>query len=342
MTFVSLRITAALLAMTLAVVGCGKRADEGAPARYAVPERVHVAEVTKRTAALTLTVVGTLLPRDRAHVSARVSGQIVNADFAVGQQVAQGQLVLRIRADEYGARLEQAKAALAQVNRELVREKDLHARGVSAIEAVRTLEDRARIAESAVAEAEAILSYTALRAPFAGKITRKFAHTGDIALAGSPLFAIEAPWPLRAEVEVPASLAALPLGARVELESGEKRVTGALVELSSAADVLSRTRLAKIDIPGDDPAFRSGQFVRAFWPAGETDRLILPTAALGSFGQLERVFVLDGNRARLRLIRTGSRLSDGVEILSGLSAGERVVLSPPTTLRDGQHVEVAP
>jgi multidrug efflux system membrane fusion protein len=59
------------------------------------------------------------------------------------------------------------------------------------------------------------------------------------------------------------------------------------------------------------------------------------------FGQMERVFALgENNRAALRLVKTGGRLNDRVEILAGLSAGDRIIVSPPAGLRDGQPVEV--
>ena len=76
-------------------------------------------------------------------------------------------------------------------------------------------------------------------------------------------------------------------------------------------------------------------------PARRT--LLAPAAALTPFGQMERVFVAGGDgRAVLRLVRTGAASADRVEILAGLEAGERVVLAPPATLREGQPLEVQP
>ena len=88
---------------------------------------------------------------------------------------------------------------------------------------------------------------------------------------------------------------------------------------------------------------RSGQFARVAWPAGETKALVVPAAAVTTFGQMERVFVVANNSASLRLVKTGARHGAEIEILSGLAAGERVVSDVAAApLRDGQPVEVKP
>jgi multidrug efflux pump subunit AcrA (membrane-fusion protein) len=78
--------------------------------------------------------------------------------------------------------------------------------------------------------------------------------------------------------------------------------------------------------------------------AGATRRtLLVPASAVSLNGQMERVFVVgEGNRATLRIVKTGAARGTDVEILSGLSASERVVSDPPATLREGQPLEAQP
>jgi multidrug efflux pump subunit AcrA (membrane-fusion protein) len=70
--------------------------------------------------------------------------------------------------------------------------------------------------------------------------------------------------------------------------------------------------------------------------------LLVPSSAVTTFGQMERVFVVSANRALLRLVKIGARHGADIEILSGLATGERIVADPAAPLRDGQSVEVKP
>jgi len=98
----------------------------------------------------------------------------------------------------------------------------------------------------------------------------------------------------------------------------------------------------KIAVPAGAPV-RSGQFVRVQIPGSSLRTLLVPASAVSVSGQMERVFVAgDRNRAVLRLVKTGALRGDQLEVLSGLSAGERVVAAPSATLRDGQPLEVQP
>ena len=81
------------------------------------------------------------------------------------------------------------------------------------------------------------------------------------------------------------------------------------------------------------------------WP-GDSEKsatLVVPESAVTLFGQMERVFVVDaGGRAGLRIVKTGAKQNNMVEILAGLSAGEKVVVEGAATLRDGQPLEIQP
>jgi hypothetical protein len=135
-----------------------------------------------------------------------------------------------------------------------------------------------------------------------------------------------------------------------------------LVELSSAADAHAHTVPAKISIPAGT-AVRSGQYARVQVPGAPIRALLAPAAAVSTLGQMERVFVAEASgtgvpsvnptdlgkmpappsgRAVLRLVKTGAARGDRVEILSGLADGDRLVLNPPTGLREGQLLEVRP
>jgi RND family efflux transporter MFP subunit len=332
-------------AAALLLAGCGRQ-DSSSAATTSAPTGVRTSPVEAAPVPLTQTLAATVRPLERATIAARVLGAVTAADFTVGQAVSSGELLLTLAAAELPARLAQARAALAQTEREAAREASLVRQNASAADTALVAEDRRRIAAAAVTEAEALFAYTRVTAPFAGTITQKLVNSGDLATPGTPLLVLEATDHLRAEVQVPETFATPPLGTAifVQLTPDTAPVFAQLVEFSAAADPATRTRLAKLALPATSGA-RSGQFVRVLWPADETSALLIPTSALSALGQMERVFVVTPEgRAHLRLVKSAAApTADGrVAILAGLTAGETVVLAPAATLRDGQPVTVQP
>ncbi|GAB1490040.1 efflux RND transporter periplasmic adaptor subunit [Opitutaceae bacterium] len=329
----------------LALAGLGLAACSPPAERksaFALPAvAVATAPVEAATLARTQPVAGTVRPVDRAVIAARVMGSVTRINAALGTRVAAGETLIELSAGEIGARLDQARAQLDQVDRELAREATLVAKGASSAESVRLLEDRRRAAAAAVAEATTLASYTTVTAPFAGIITRRLVEPGDLATTGRPLLELEGSDRLQAELAVPESLETLPPGTALSVEVDGALTSGRLTEFSPAADPTTRTRLAKVDLPAGT-VIRSGQFVRVAWPAGTEDTLLVPASAVMLFGQMEQVFVAEDGRARLRLVKTGGAIGERVRILAGLSAGESVVVAPPATLRDGQPLETKP
>jgi RND family efflux transporter MFP subunit len=284
---------------------------------------------------------GTVYPSDLAVIASKIMATIDRIDVVIGEPVTEGQVLIELDAAEIQAQVEQAEAALAQLERNYEREKALLAQSATTAESVRTLEDEIRVARARLSEARIMESYTLIRSPFDGLITAKEVRRGDLASPGVPLLTVEGKGNLEVHVEVPDSLMAVPYGDSVEVQSGSEWVTGKLSEWSPAADPASRTRLAKIQLPSDSP-LRSGQYVRVNWPAEEVVSLWMPASALSRMGQLERVFVVEDGALELELIQTGIVQGDQLQVLAGLREGDRLVLSPSSQLLDGQPARVQP
>ncbi len=329
--------------LVLALVGCSRpeptaAVAPGLPAVAVKLATVQAAEVPQLTE-----VSGTVRPVRRAVLAARVMGAITELPITLGQRVEAGALLVKISAADADARLGQARSGLSVARRDLERERALLAKAASTAETVRNLEDRLTGAEAAVREAEANLAFAEIRAPFSGVIARRLVNAGDLAAPGQPLLEIEENTNFEIEAFVPASLAsALTPGAVLPVDADGQRISGGLKEISSTADEATRSIGVKIAVPAG-AAVRSEQFVRVQIPGSTLRTLLVPASAVSVSGQMERVFVAgDGNRAVLRLVKTGALRGDQLEVLSGLSAGERVVAAPSATLRDGQPLEVQP
>lgn len=340
-----LLLPAAALAL---LAGCNKHAAPAAaadPAATLPPAKVRVATARTEDLPATTEITGTIRPLQRAQLAAKVMGTIDELPVTLGQRVAAGELLVKISAGEITARVAQAQSQLNAARRDLDRERALLTKSASTADMVRGLEDRFAGAQAMVREAEIMLGYATLRAPFAGVVARKFAQAGDLASPGSPLLELEGTDAFQVEAAVPDSLAAkLRPGATlsVEVPAAALSFTAPLAELSSAADAGARSVLARLTVPAGT-AVRSGQFVRVLLPGAPNRALLVPADALSPLGQMERIFVAtQNNRAVLRLVKSGATHAGRVEILSGLDDGERVVLAPPAGLREGQTLELLP
>ncbi len=277
-----------------------------------------------------------------ASIAAKLSGNIMDLPVNLGSKVSSGDILVVISADEIKAKLSQARAQLEQSKRNLTRERNLLKKNAATSESVKTLEETNRIAQAAFNEAQTMLDYATIRAPFDGVITSKPANVGDLATPGRTLLTLENESSLQVITDVPEALVLdLSIGdiLPVKIEAANLEISGTITEIAPRADPTSRTAPVKLKIPSS-PDIRSGQFARVSLPARKGTAIMVPKQAVQSFGQLERVFVeLDG-RVRLQLVKTGQIVDDLIEILSGVSAGDRVVVSDTRELVDGRRVTV--
>jgi len=316
---------------------------EAAPLAKDLPAAsVSVVTVRAQDLPVITEVTGSVRPVQRAVIAAQLMGSISELPVSLGQELAAGELLVRLQAPEVAARVAQAQVGLDQAQRELTRERELLPRGATTAETVRSLEERLAGAQAMLREAQAMQDYTSVRAPFKGVVSRKFVTAGDLAAPGQPLLEIEGTDQFEIELGIPDSLASslaagTPLVARIPSSGVSFKAT--LRELSSASDAQARTVTAKLAIPAE-ARVRSGQFVRVQVPGPSTKVILVPTAALSHLGQMERVFAVDNGRAQLQLVRTGAVRGEETEVFSGLTEGDTVIVSPGLKLRDGQPVEV--
>lgn len=322
-------------------VGCGHKPERtGPPTLPAASVRAQVIENKKRIA--TEEVVGTVRAKLRSVIEAKVSGKIEQMLVVSGQQVKAGEALAVIDAREVRARYDQAVALRQQADADLTRLTSLFEQKILSQAEFDGAQAKARVAVAAMTEAEALLSYTKVTAPFAGVITRKHADVGDLATPGKPLLDLEDSTALRLEADVPeAVVGKLNLGDKlpVRISALETELEGIVSEIAPAADSGSRTFLVKLDLP-TQPGLRGGQFGRVAMPVGETSALRVPVAAVVQRGQMEMLFIVSDGKAQLRLVKTGKRLGNEVELVSGVEAGEKVVVEGAAELVDGQPVDV--
>ena len=332
----------ALALATLLVSGCGRKPETHATSHSdlaAAQVQVQTAESKQR--ATTEEVVGTVRAKLRSTLEAKLSGRIDKMPVLLGQAVKAGQLVAHLDAAEIKARLDQAEASLQQAERDWKRTSGLFEQQAATRSDYDTADSRQRVAKAAVAEAQAIMGYVEVLAPFDGVVTKKWADVGDFASPGKPLIDIEDPSVLQLEADVPEAIASrIQQDARLAVRVGSVKgdLAGTVREIAPTADPASRTFRVKLDLP-QTAGMMSGQFARLLVPVGESSSVRVPASAVIQRGQLEILFVVANQRAQLHLVKTGRTIGDEVEILAGLNSGESVVVGGAALLVDGQPVE---
>ncbi|HSH70720.1 MAG TPA: efflux RND transporter periplasmic adaptor subunit [Deferrisomatales bacterium] len=203
-------------------------------------------------------------------------------------------------------------------------------------------------ARAEAASSQINLGYGRLTAPYAGLITEKRAEVGMLAAPGVPLLTLEDDSRYLLEVAVAESrVGAVHVGDPVEatIEAlGSAPLSGRVAEIVPAPDPGSRSYTVKVDLKTDAaPAglLRSGLYGKVRFAVGQRQVLLVPRGAVTARGQLVGVFIVDEqNVARLRLIKTGKEVGDRVEVLSGLSDGDRIAVSHIEALSDGAKVSL--
>jgi RND family efflux transporter MFP subunit len=305
--------------------------------------------------------VGTLKAAGRAEVSARVLARIESVAVSAGNLVSAGDVLIKLDAAEFTARVKQAEQAVLsaeasrrQAETDFARVENLFKQDVAtksdlddsraALDVATAEEKRAK---QALEEANIVLSYAEIRAPRAGRVVDRLAEPGNTARPGEPLLVIYDAASLRLEAPVLERLAVkLKPGdtLTVHVDAVDRDVEATVDEIVPQADAPSRSFLVKATLPRTADLYE-GMFGRLLIPAGERRHLCLATDSIQEIGQLQFVEVVrdDGTIDR-RMIRTGRVGMPGrVEVLSGLQAGERVVLqSQPVEPSAAADTEVGP
>ncbi|MGE0131458.1 MAG: efflux RND transporter periplasmic adaptor subunit [Blastocatellales bacterium] len=198
-------------------------------------------------------------------------------------------------------------------------------------------------AKAEMANAQVFVSYARIASPISGVVVSKNTEVGSTAAPGAPLLTIEDGSRYRLEVAVEESqLGKIGMGqrARVRVDAlGADDLEGGVSEITPAADPMSRSYAVKIDLPARQ-SLRSGLYGVARFASGQRRAILIPQKAVSQRGQLTGVFVVDdAGVARLRLIKTGKSYGESVEVLSGLSDGERIVVDGVANVRDGVKVQ---
>ena len=365
-------IAAAALILTVSAGACKKKAaaPSGRAGRGRVQFPVDVQKVEVRSLVYTVTAVGSVDAFEKVQVTARVSGAVDRVRFTEGEFAQAGQVLVEIETERYRLALESAQAALekaeaskADAEAGLKRREAVITQNPGLIpgEEVETWRTKVLTAASEVAQTRSALNTAKLnlsdafvKAPISGIIQTRTVQTGQYIQTGTVLATLVRRDPLLLRFRVPERDAA-------RIKPGQKAVfhvredsrefTAKVVHVAGSADDTSRL----VDITANiedtsDKSLRPGSFAEISVPVSSPGQA--PVIPVGAVRPSERGFlayVVEGDKAVERILTLGMRSADGqVEVLSGLTGGETLVvrgaeaLSNGVTVRIGAPADVAP
>lgn len=341
------------------------------------PPPVAIQEVAVGAPTSTLDLPGTVQSFAQTPIYARTSGYIARRYVDIGDHVKAGQLLAMIEDPQTEQSLRQARATLLQLKAQLLqaqanatlstlnntRGQQLHKEGVISQEAADNYTALSGANDATVAAAKANIgageanvrsleeqaSFSRVVAPFTGVILSRSIDTGSLITSGSAnsvtqLFTIGQSGVVRVFINVPQS------NAPDALNSSTAQVTfrelpghvysGALTRSSTAIDPASRTLLAEIDLQNTDGKILPGMFATvSFAVKNSKPPVLLPGNALVVRTAGPQAYTVDANNvAHLHSVTLGRDYGTDVEVVSGLQAGDHVILSPSDSVQDGSKV----
>ncbi len=276
---------------------------------------------------------------DRAIAAANAARAAAEAqrDLATSTLARYQRLLERksVAPQEYDQVVARDKAAVADVERAVAEGQALQAKR-------QQTQARIESARAELASVQVMESYAKIAAPISGVVTVKHADVGSLAAPGTPLLTLEDSRRYWLELAVPDSQAARIRRGQslaVQVEAAGISTTATVSEVVPSADPTTRTTQVRLDLPAS-PRLRSGLFGRAWVPIGRRQAIRVAREAIVERGQLQGVYVVgQDNIARFRLVRTGPASHGAVEILSGLTSGELVVVAGTERVSDGARIE---
>jgi RND family efflux transporter MFP subunit len=330
----------------------------------AVPT-VALARLVHGGAEQSLILPGNIQPYNKAAIYARVSGYLHAWNKDIGAHVKAGEVLATIDAPDLDQQLAQARATLAsaKANRDIAAitanrndvlvQKQIVAQQVADQAAADAAAKKAVMDADAatVRQLEAMQSFKQIVAPFDGVVTVRNTDVGALINAGSAagqeLFEVSDLHRVRIYVQVPQAYSAeLHPGLHATFQLPQypgRKFDATVAATSNAMDATSRSMRVELQADNPDGTLLGGSYCQVeFHIPGDPNMLRVPATALLPVDRGAQVAVLgDGNKVVLKSIQLGRDFGDSVEVTAGLAAQDRVIDSPPETLRSGDLVQLA-
>ena len=300
---------------------------------------VEVAPAEMRALSLSEEFTAQLEAKVVNNITAQAGGRLKQLLVKVGDRVGAGQAVARMEATQAA----QAQIQLADAKTNFARMDELYkVGGVSKAqwEQAKSAVDQAKLAYGNAAE------NTVLRSPISGFVTAKNYDNGDMTSPQLPVVVIQQIAPVKAVIGVSEQYYSyLKKGAAATLSVdalGEETFSGIVTNIFPTLDPVTHTVSTEIEVANKDLKLRPGMYARVHLDFGTKEALTVPDKAIvrqaGSGARY--VYVFSGGKAVYRAVELGQQQGDLYEVVSGLNAGDQVITSAPSNLKNGLSVKL--
>ena len=309
-----------------------------------------------------VTASGKIKASNSADLSTRTMGYVNKIYVKVGEKVRKGQLLISINNDDLKAKRAQVNAIITKAGAAFyIAEKDynrfenLYNESSASQKEMDDMTAHYEMSKAGLEaanqmknEIDAQFAYVDIRSPFDGIVTNKFIEVGDMANPGVPLIAVESPKNFEVNAMVPESdISQIKSGIKVEVQvkSVNKMIRGQVTEVSTSAKNTGGQYLVKIVLDKTDDRILTGMFATVQFPVEKNENttsiVLVPSSAIVKNGGLKGVYtVSEQNTALLRWLRLGKTYGDKVEVLSGLNADEKYIVTADAKLFNGAKVTI--
>jgi len=329
-----------------AVGGCTKQAASG-PMVFP-PTQVIAVEARKQTVTETLSLVGTLAADEMVEIKSEIDGLVESISFEEGKPVKKWQLLIQLDDTKLATSLAEAEANFnlskanfertQQIFRDKLISQQEYDQSASTYEANRATLERKRRE----------LKDTRIYASFDGVMSSRNFSPGQVIAKNTTMSWLVKLDPVKVEVNVPERfLSQLHAGQTLELSVAAfpgRKFNGKVFFVAPSVDSVTRTALVKAEIPNPEFELKPGMFANLDLTLKiKDDAVVIPETALMLSGDKATVFTVDKTQtAQIRPVKIGVRMAGVAEIVSGLQAGELVIVEGIQKARPGGPVKVAP
>ena len=301
---------------------------------------VRVDQVREQDFAERIEAVGTAKANESVTITATVSEKIEKILFQEGAAVKTGDVLVHLEAAEEKAQLEEARVSLDEQKRELERVRTLWEKKAQSGQKLDQQQSAVRAAKARLMAAEARLRDRKIVAPFSGVLGIRQVSPGALVQAGTPITTLDEIDRIQLDFTVPEIyIGALKKGQRIEARSAawpDRSFSGTVAIINPRVDETTRAVQVQAIIPNPEKLLHPGMLLTVSLVANPRKSLGLPEACLVAYGNKQFVYVTrDDRTVERREVCLGRREVGRVEVLSGLKAGETVVIEGVMNLRDG-------
>ena len=325
--------------------GEGDGEGEGEEKEEKAPVPVEIADIQTGSVSAYISSTANLVAEFEVKVLSEVEGRVLTVQAEEGDMVGKGQVLATLVPDDEQISVKKAELQASNARLAYDRAKDLVEKELISREEYDKLEIDFGIAEQELAEAQWALSKTTIRAPFKGRVTSRMTQAGQHVQVGDELFQVTDFDPLIARIYLPErDVIGLSEGREVRIRlnaAQEVAFAGKIRQISPIVDTATGTVKITVEANESPAGVRPGSFVTVdIVRETRAATLLIPREAVLRELQKAHVFIASNDIAEKRAITLGLEEGDYVEALSGVVAGETVIVAGQGGLRDGSPVKI--